>query len=266
MLLTGASGLLGHWMMTTASADAPLVALTHRHGVSGVSEVRADLRDAGSTMTAVGRANPSLIVHAAYAHDRAAVVDATEHVVAAACEVGADILFISTDAVFGGDGIERDEASQPDPVWDYGRWKAEAEDVVARRCSNAAIVRLPLLVSIDPDDHVVREIRRRVMRDETTQWFIDETRQPAPASEIAAAIWKIVELTSVARSGVWHLPGAECLTRHEIALRVVKRLGARGELVRGTTTPQGAIRPRHIMFTGARASATIGWNPSPVLH
>jgi hypothetical protein len=40
-------------------------------------------------MTAVKRAEPSLVIHAAYAKDRASIVDATEHIVAATSEVDA---------------------------------------------------------------------------------------------------------------------------------------------------------------------------------
>ena len=135
-----------------------------------------------------------------------------------------------------GDGIARDEASEPDPVWDYGRWKAQAERIAVQRSDTAAIVRLPLLVSFDPDDHVVREIRTSAAQGETTQWFTDETRQPALAHEVAAAVWRIADLTTGARGGTWHLAGTERLTRYEIALRVVDRLGIRRDVVEAVTT------------------------------
>lgn len=243
-----------------------VIALTHLHRVAGVREVRADLRDAHSTMAAVGRAGPSLVIHAAYAHDRAAIVDATEHIVAAASEIDADIVIISSDAVFSGDGIARDEASRPDPVWDYGRWKAESERIALRGSHSAALVRLPLLVSIDPDDHVVREIRTRVGRGETTTWFTDETRQPALAEEVAIAIWNIAGLMAPVRRGTWHLAGSERLTRYEIALRVADRLQIRPDLIRAAVTPAGIVRPRDIAFTDARARAELNWHPSPVLR
>jgi dTDP-4-dehydrorhamnose reductase len=266
MLLTGASGLLGQWLVRTAPHRAGVIALTHRQSTPGIPAVHADLRDARSTMTAVKRAAPSLVIHAAYARDRAAIVDATEHVAAAACEVGADIVVISTDAVFSGDGIERDEASEPDPVWDYGRWKAEAERVALQRSSTAVIIRLPLLVSFDPDDHVAREIRTSAARGETSRWFTDETRQPALAHEIAAAVWRIADLATGARSGTWHLAGLERLTRYEIALRVVDQLGIGREVVEAVTTPKDAVRPRDIVLTDARARAEVDWRPSPVLR
>jgi dTDP-4-dehydrorhamnose reductase len=266
VLLTGASGLLGQWLSRTAPRGADVIALTHRDSIPDIPQVHADLRDGRSTMTAVKHADPSLVIHAAYAHDRAAIVDATANVVAAAGEVDADVVVISTDAVFCGDGIARDEASVPDAVWDYGRWKAQAERVALQRSATAAIVRLPLLVSFDPDDHVVREIRTSAARDETTQWFTDETRQPALAREVAAAIWRIADLVPGARAGPWHLAGAERLTRYEIASRVVQQLGLGRNVVDAVTTPKGAVRPRDIVCTDVRARVEVDWSPSPVLR
>lgn len=265
VLLTGASGLLGQWLVRTKPHGTELIALRHRQGIPGIPEVQADLRDARSTMMAVQRADPSLIIHAAYAKDRAAIVDATEHVVEAAGEVGADIVCISTDAVFRGDGIARDEASEPDPVSDYGRWKATAERIAHRLSGTSAIVRLPLLVSFDPDDHVVRAIRTNAAGGETTPWFTDEVRQPAFAREVAAAVWRIANLTTRARDGTWHLAGPERLTRYDIALRVVDQLGIGREAIEAATTPKDMIRPRDIAFTDARARAEVDWRPSPVI-
>ena len=252
-------------MLASAPSGPSLVALKHRTEVGAVPNLQADLTNLRSTMAAVRRVKPSLIVHAAYAHERAAIVDATGHLVEAACEVGADVLVVSTDAVFAGDGTARDEESHADPIWPYGQWKSDAERIVIDRLSEGAVVRLPLLVSIDPDDHVVRVIRASAARGEVTRWFTDETRQPALASEIAPAIWAIARLASRARSGTWHLAGAERLTRFEIALRVTERLGLRRNSVQPTMTPEDALRPRHIMMTDERARLQIGWEPSPVL-
>ena len=151
-------------------------------------------------------------------------------------------------------------------MWDYGRWKAQAEQIALQRCGDAAIVRLPLLVSFDPDDHVVREIRTSAAQGATTQWFTDEIRQPALADEVAAAVWRIANLSTDVRGGTWHLAGTERLTRYEIALRVVDQLGVGRDVIEAVTTPTGTVRPRDIAFTDARARAEVDWHPSPVLR
>ena len=263
-LLTGAAGLLGHWLLQFAPQPRDVIALTHRRALAGVTSVAADLREPAGVAAAVAKVEPTLVIHAAYAKDRVSIVDATQHVVDAANAAGAPVVFISTDAVFLGDGVDRDEQSAPDATWDYGRWKATAERIVLDGSEHSAIVRLPLLVSIEPDDHVVRELRAAAASGAPTRWFSDELRRPALASDIAAAVWRIVALPPGERRGHWHLAGAERLSRFEIARRIVDRLHLPGALVEAAVQPDDSDRPRDIAFTDARARATVGWHPSPI--
>lgn len=153
VLLRGASGLLGTWLRRTAPVGTEVVGLTHRTRLRDAPEVMADLRDPGAVVAAVHLVRPSLVIHAAYARDPVAIVAATQNVVDAAQKVGVDVLYVSSDAVFSGDGSPRRENAPPDPVWDYGRWKARAERIVSRASATSVIVRLPLVVSLDPEDH-----------------------------------------------------------------------------------------------------------------
>jgi dTDP-4-dehydrorhamnose reductase len=203
------------------------------------------------------------VIHAAYAHDEASIVDTTRNVAAAACAVGADVVYVSTDAVFSGDGSPRAEQSAPDPVWDYGRWKARAERIVLRTSPSSAVVRLPLIVSLDPEDHVVAQIRAGADNSQGTVWFADEFRQPAWAAELARALWEIAGLDAAARAGAWHLPGPERLTRYEIAQRVVSAIGLVEAAI--TTARAPAQRPRDIHMLDDRARTTIAWAPTPIL-
>ena len=265
VLLTGASGLLGTWLRRTSPADTELVGVTHRTRLAGCREVAADLRDANAVVAAVREVRPSLVIHAAYAHDRASIVEATRHVVAAVRRIGADVLFVSTDAVFSGDGAPRHEDAPPDPIADYGRWKAEAERIVTEGSQSATIVRLPLIVSLDPDDHVVARIRRGAAMNTPTVWFDDEVRQPAAAAELAEALWRIVSVDRADRTGVWHLPGPERLSRYQIAQRVVAALDLDPGSISAEHTPPSTRRPRHIDLEDGRARTQIAWSPSPIL-
>jgi dTDP-4-dehydrorhamnose reductase len=119
-------------------------------------------------------------------------------------------------------------------------------------------------VSIDPDDHVVREIRAGAMNGQPTRWFTDEMRWPAYASDIAAAIWRIAALPADKRRGCWHLAGAERLSRFEIARRMVDCMHLPGEVIEAAIQPDDGDRPRDIVFTDARARVTVGWHPSPI--
>ncbi|WCO68623.1 sugar nucleotide-binding protein [Iamia majanohamensis] len=265
VLLTGATGLLGTWLRRLAPPEVTLVSVVHHRTPPG-EVVTVDLRDAGATTAALAAVRPHLVIHAAYAREEASIVDATRHVAEAARRVGAELLAVSSEAVFSGDGRPRSERSRPDPVWDYGRWKARAEDLVRDLDPGAAIVRLPLLVSRQPEDHVCRDIRAGSRSGGPSTWFTDELRQPAGAGEVAAALWAIADLPLDQRGGVWHLPGPERLSRFEIAVRTAEDLGLDPASVVGAPTPADASRPRDLHLTGARAQARIGWSPQPVLR
>lgn len=265
ILLTGASGLLGTWLRRSSPADREVIGLVNRRAVVDLRTVKADLRDAGAIEAAVRKVQPSMVLHAAYAKDRQSIVDATRHVGQAAAAIDADVLFVSTDAVFSGDGTPRAEDSAPDPIWEYGRWKAQAERALVDVKSASTVVRLPLVVSVDPDDHVVERIRSASLRGETTTWYSDEMRQPALASELAEAIWQIASLDPKHRGGVWHLPGPERLSRAQIADRIVATLGLDPAAVTSELTPSGAHRPRDLRLLDARATVHIDWSPQTVL-
>ncbi|MCB0970985.1 MAG: sugar nucleotide-binding protein [Acidimicrobiales bacterium] len=263
VLLTGASGLLGTWLGRTAPGDVDVVPVVHSTPLLGA--VRVDLRDATATRAAVHQVAPQVILHTAYALDEASIVDATANLAATATDVGTSVVLISTDAVFSGDGRARAESDEPDPVADYGRWKVEAERLVSGGTSGGAVVRLPLIVSLDPLDHVAARIVEAASSGETTPWFTDELRQPARAEDLARALWQIVALDAPARSGTWHLPGPERLSRFQIAQRYVEALDLDPGVASGAMTPPGLTRPRDLHLSADRARAAIRWDPSPVL-
>jgi dTDP-4-dehydrorhamnose reductase len=162
--------------------------------------------------------------------------------------------------------VARGEDAAPDPTFDYGLWKARAELIVAGRSASNAIVRPSLVVSVDPDDAAVARIRAHASRGETTTWFDDELRQPAMAADLAAALWRIASLDRTARSGVWHLPGPETLSRYELARRTVDVLDLDPALVASEPSPPDSGRPRHLELSDDRARSQIDWAPEPVLR
>jgi dTDP-4-dehydrorhamnose reductase len=264
VLLTGASGLLGTWLRRAAPADVGVVGVVRTSPLDGSSCAVVDLRDPGPVVDVVRRVRPDVVVHAAYARDAASIVAATRNVALAAATVDAELVFISTDAVFSGDGVARRETDGPDPVWDYGRWKAEAEGLALDAVGDAAVVRLPLLVSIDPDDPAVARLRAGAATGERVVWFDDELRQPANAREVAAGVWRLLSVPRGDRAGCWHLPGPELLSRYEIARRLAPIVGIDPREIPSSPLPADAVRPRHLRLLADRAERAIDWRPRPI--
>src|SRR5262245_38474088 len=134
--VTGGTGYLG----TELRSQAP-------HATSE----RVEIRDASAVAALLGRIRPEVVVHTAYLQDGpdawAVTVDGAENVALAAAAVGARLVHLSTDVVFGGrKGAPYLEEDEPSPVTDYGRAKAEAERRVAAAHPQALLVRTSLIV------------------------------------------------------------------------------------------------------------------------
>lgn len=264
VLVTGASGLLGTWLLRLTPSGTDVVAVRHRTHVDWHQSVRVDLRDPAAVQEVVEALSADVVVHAAYRRDHASIVEATRNITEAVRHAHARLILVSTDAVFSGDGRPRSEQDAPDPVWDYGRWKAEAERFVLSSGSHAAVARLPLLVSVDPPDQTIVQVRDAVRRNETVSWYDGERRQPACADDVAAALWRLVFLEGDAAQGVWHLPGPERLQRHELGDRAAAVLGVRDPGGR-VPAPPPSRRPHDLHLTGDRAHRWLAWNPRPAL-
>ena len=262
VLLTGASGLLGTWLRRTAPAGVGVVSVVHRTARRRARASGADLRAPDRVTAALAGTRPDLVVHAAYAKDEASIVDATRNVVSAAAAAGADLVHISTEAVFSGDGTVRDESAPPDPVWDYGRWKAEAETIAA--AAGAAIVRLPLIISADPEDHIIADLRAAASTGVPRSGSPTRCASPPTPSTSPGPSGPSPRVPADGRAGVWHLPGPEVLSRLDIADRAVAALGLDPALNAAAPTPAHLRRPRDIRMGCARAVAAFGWAPSPV--
>jgi dTDP-4-dehydrorhamnose reductase len=264
VLLTGAAGLVGTWLRRSAPADVELVSLVHRVAIDDSSQISADLRDEESVVAAFHRVQPSIVIHAAMALDEASIIEATSNVVRQAAQHGSDVMYVSTDAVFSGDGHPIDEYKTPDPTYDYGQWKASAERLVLATATSSCVVRLPLVVSLAPLDRVTERIRHGYLVGQPTQWFDDEIRQSAMAADLACGLWRIAALAPDRRSGPWHLPGPERLSRYEIALRTSRALSLPRSSVASVPSPSDTDRPRHLCMTANRAKREIDWDPMPV--
>lgn len=263
VLLSGASGLLGTWLLRTVPEGVQVTAAQHRAEVDWPETATADLRSATEAAALVAHASADVVLHTAYRKDRASIVDATANLVTAAAEEGARFVHVSSEAVFSGDGRCRAETDEPDPVWDYGRWKAEAERCVLDGPLEAAVVRLPLLVSVEPADGVVTAIRSALAEGSTVGWYADERRPAAYAADVAAAIWRLILLPAEHAGGVWHLPGPERLTRYDLGARTARVLGVPDPGVEVPPPPPDR-RPHDLWLGDERARRHLAWDPRRV--
>lgn len=266
VLLTGAAGTVGSAMVASTPDEVELSVTWRDTGVApGPAAHRVDLRDAGAVAALVLRIAPDVVVHAAYSmHERADIVDATDHVAAACAASGSSLVHLSTDVVFDGEHTPFAEGDAPEPVHEYGRWKLEAEAVARRSVPDVCITRTSLVVSTDPPDRATGALLAAARSGVGPTLFTDEMRQPIWAQDLAVELWALVALGRAARAGIWHLPGAEVLSRHELGRRLCAVAGLDpAVLSRGVQADVAGTRPRDLTMSAGRRAA-LGHPPHPI--
>jgi len=189
-----------------------------------------DLTDFAAVERRFVAERPRLVVHCAAmsktlecqanpAQARRINVEATAHLAALAAE--ADFIFFSSDLVFDGRKGNYVETDAVNPLSVYGETKVEAEALIAAN-SRHAVVRTSLNSGASPSGETAYNEQFRAVwaGGKTLNLFYDEYRSPISATVTARAVW---ELAARPRGGIWHLAGAERLTRLQIGQLLAAR-------------------------------------------
>jgi dTDP-4-dehydrorhamnose reductase len=236
LFITGLAGLLGGELAARATAWDVGGSVFERPSPFG--GVRLDVRDEAAVRAALRDAD--VVVHTAYRQDDPSVTIDGAQIVARAAP--GRLIHLSTDVIFSGAlGRPLREDDPPDPVTDYGRWKARAEELVLRERPDALAVRTSLIYRGDGSTR-----HEQLARDPSMSFYSDELRSPVQVGDLASAI---LELATLDVSGPLHVAGADGLSRLEFA----RLIG--GPSVRGGPRPPG--RPGDCRLDSARAEALL---------
>ncbi|MFZ9727206.1 MAG: dTDP-4-dehydrorhamnose reductase, partial [Ilumatobacteraceae bacterium] len=246
ILITGAGGQLGRELVDAAQAGG--------HQVSGLTRAELDVTDSTAVQVAVSRERPDVIIHAAAwtavdacesDAERARLINgtATEHVVSAARNVDARVVYISTDYVF--DGTKPTayvESDAPNPRSVYGLSKLVGEHAVDT--SIDSIVRISWVCGYH-GANMVKTILRLAAQHDTLTFVDDQIGNPTMADDAARMI---VHLAAGQRSGTWHVTNQGVVSWYEFAREVLRAAELDPNRVRPVTTselvpPRPAPRP-----------------------
>ena len=223
--ITGANGLIGNYLVQTAPQFAP------RRRVRALTRADFDLLDSAAVRREFAKDPPQLVVHCAAVTN---VADAQKdpmlarrvnvEAVKLLADMAADIpfVFFSTDLVFDGRKGDYTEADPANPLHIYGETKLAAEEIVLKNPRHL-VVRTTINAGVSPSGgRAFNEQLRRALQSarQGMKLFTDEFRCPVPAAETARAVW---ELAGKNCAGLYHVAGAEKLSRWQIGELLVKR-------------------------------------------
>jgi dTDP-4-dehydrorhamnose reductase len=251
VMVTGASGQLGT-DLCHALRDFKVIGLTH---------AAADIADLSSFITLCRKHHPSVIINtAAYVRvddceddpDRAFLVNAlgARNVAVAAQEIGARLVHISTDYVFGGEAaphrVPYIEFDTPVPPNVYGKSKLAGEDFVRHLCLRHFIVRSSGLFGVAGSsgkggNFIETMLRLGKERDEL-RVVNDQVLSPTYTRDLAE---KIAQLITTERYGIFHITNRGACSWYEFTKEILNLAGLKTRIVHITSEqyPQKARRP-----------------------
>lgn len=258
ILITGGNGQLG----------TELCHLLDELGLPYISTdaQELDITDAKETLAKVKEINPDVIYHcAAYtavdkAEDEGKELDeqinvaGSYNIARAAKEVGATLVYISTDYVF--DGTKADGMYQTDdpthPLNEYGRTKRLGEQAVAQTLDNYYIIRTSWVFG-QYGANFVFTMQRLAKTNQQLTIVDDQFGRPTWTRTLAE--FMVFVIKEQAPYGIYHLSNENSCSWYEFAQEILKDTDVEVLPVDSSQFPQKATRPKHSVMDLSRAKA-----------
>jgi len=248
VLVTGAQGMLGSVLLPCLQSE---------HEVCGVDQKDFDIREEAAVERALRELRPEFVFHLAAFTDvdgceanppKAEQVNAlgTRNVARACAEIGAGLLYVSTDYVFDGRGKRPyREDDCPNPISVYGLTKLQGERHVQALVARHLIVRSSWLYGIC-GRNFVSTILKLAKEGEDLRVVSNQRGSPTYTRHLAL---KLVELFATRAFGVFHVTGSGDCSWFEFARAILQSGGYPHVQVTPTTTQEAGRLARRPAFS-----------------
>jgi dTDP-4-dehydrorhamnose reductase len=275
ILITGASGFLGFHLLRLAYAKGLEVYGTYNSGAISFEQstnLQLDLRNYIDMGNVIDDIEPDIVIHTAAYADAALCqknpelsyeinVEVTRNLAGICSDYQVPFVFTSTDLVFDGVKGNYTEEDAPNPIMIYGEHKLQAEQEAERVYPEALIVRCPLMFgALEASDKTYFSSFIKGLKEaKAANLFYDEYRSMCGARSISEGILHLCEEAS----GLFHLAGAERVSRYDFGVAAVEAFGLDEGLVHSLSQKDLQLstpRPADVSLNIAKAKA-YGYAP-----
>ena len=288
VLVTGVNGQLGHDMMLElkrrkhepiGSGSGP--EYRGSDGVAAMPYEQMTITDAESVQAVLKKVQPDAVIHCAAwtAVDAAEDEENREKVfslnvtgtrnIAEACrEIGAKMVYLSTDYVFDGQGTRPWQPDDKDyaPLNVYGQSKLEGEFAVRETLERAFIVRIAWVFGKN-GKNFIRTMLNVAKTHDTVRVVNDQIGTPTYTFDLARLL---VDMVETDKYGYYHATNAETepggyISWYDFCVEIYKQYGLKTEVIPVTTEEYGlskAARPFNSRLDKSKLVAA-GFAPLP---
>ena len=266
VLVTGASGQLGSDVISELNK--------RKLDSIGIDIADLDITDVAAVRQLIIKHKPSSVIHcAAYTAVDNAEDDpelcmrvnayATENIAQACREIDAEMIYISTDYVFGGEGSSPYETDSPKaPLSVYGKSKLAGEESIPRHLEKYYIVRTSWVFGQNGNNFVKTMLRLAETR-EGLDVVDDQIGSPTYTPDLATLL---CDMAGSSKYGTYHATNEGFCSWAEFAAEIMRQSGNKCKInpIPTERYPTKAARPKNSRLSkasldGAGFKRLPGW-------
>lgn len=258
LLIIGGSGFIGGNIKKVAEKQGWNIYIAGRMNKLRLESTiwrDIDITDEKSIRSVIKLVNPDVVINGAAIAD----IDKAEEFMETAWKVnvegakfaakvcsefGIKYIFISSDAVFDGQGRYYNEDDIVKPVNYYGYTKSEAEKAVLSSDPLAIVIRISLVLgySVSDGNTFLTWLEERLKEGNKVFCPSEEVRTPVDVITLSECI---MELAESSYTGIIHIGSTDCVDRLNLTKKLAGAMGYNVDLI--YPQPDGIIRrvPRH---------------------
>lgn len=264
IVITGAGGQVGAFLAGEAARRGYQVsALTHHDW--DITDPLAAQRFVARDDLVVNCAAIANVDAAEADPDRAHAVNVTgpENIAHACARVGARLVHVSTDYVFGGEKRHPyDVGDATNPLSVYGRTKLAGELAVLAAQPDAVVVRTSWVYTGGAGEDFVAIMRRRAAAGDTVEVADDQIGSPTYVKDLVGALIEAGD--GRIREPILHAANLGAVSRYEQARAVFAELGADPERVRPVSSAQSPGRARRPAYSALSMATSVHAGLTPL--
>ena len=267
ILIVGASGLVGRALLREFNPHCPTIGTFCRQEAPGL--VHLDLRDPDEVRFLLRRLRPEAVLCPAAEPNvevceidpegtRQVNVEGLANLIEATAELGAFLVYFSTEYVFDGTQGPYSENDACNPLNEYGRQKLDCERMIATKLSKHIIGRISGVYDWERQKkNFVARLIACLASGQPLRVPSDQMITPTYAPNLARVVRELVQSR---QQGLFHLAGSVPLLRTEFARLVASIFELDASLIVPVPTSQlglRAARPRSAGLKVGKAQALL---------
>jgi dTDP-4-dehydrorhamnose reductase len=275
LLITGASGLLGHEVGQLAlKKKHEVYSIYKEHSINLGTSIKLDLVNLSEIAKVIIKLKPDAIIHtAAYTNvdgceinkDLAWKVnaEATKHIAITSTNINAHLTYVSTDYVFDGEKGLYSEEDQPNPISYYGHTKLRGEEFTKEHSQEWCITRASVIYGWGQTQKLnfATWIINNLKHQKEAKILTDQYISPTLNTNLAEML---LEITKRRITGIFHTAGANRASRHEFALKLAQIFDLNKNIIKPAKMnelPWKARRPKDSSLNVSKATALLNAKP-----